>query len=281
MPFIDQTLRVSARKEPDGETLYPWRYTTYATADLLKHEASMYLDGYEEDALETFRFTLGRKDPEAELLGSLRAREYAIGSVLEPAQKLLTIPGKQQPGFRLSNFPLTRQEQFDSQTFIGDLPPGWQVELYRNNTLIRFQQQGIEGQYRFESVPLLFGSNYFRLVFYGPQGQIREQEEFFEVGQSLTKKGEHFYRALVSDNERGGNRATLQYDIGLKDWISASFIGASIPLDVNTTTVEQHNYVQAGLRGFWESFFVTLDLIDDIDGGEALDFYIQTGIGDT
>jgi hypothetical protein len=45
--------------------------------------------------------------------------------------------------------------------------------------------------------------------------------------------------------------------------------------------VEQHNDIQAGLRAFWESFFVTLDLIDDIDGGEALDFDIQTGVGNT
>jgi len=67
----------------------------------------------------------------------------------------------------------------------------------------------------------------------------------------------------------------------LSNQISASFIGASIPLDVTTTTVEQHNYVQAGLRGFWKSLFATVDVIDDIDGGEAINFDLQTGFGDT
>ncbi len=275
VPFIDQTLRVSARKEPDGETLYPWRYTTYATADLLKHEASMYLDGYEEDTLETFRFTLGRKDPEAGLLGVLKAREYAAGSVLEPAQKLLTKPGKQQPGIRLSNFPLTRQEQFDSQTFIGDLPPGWQVELYRNNTLIRFQQQGIEGQYRFEDVPLLFGSNYFRLVFYGPQGQRRVEERRFELGDALTPPGQHNYRITATEDEIEGYRGVAQYTVGLNKNITAAASLTSIPLFIANQS-EQHDYIQAGVLSYWKFLFFTLGGVDDSESGSAIDWSLQT-----
>ena len=275
VPFIDQTLRVSARKEPDDETLYPWRYTTYATADLLKHEASMYLDGYEEDALETFRFTLGRKDPEGELLGALNAREYAIGSVLEPSQKLLTRTGKQPPGFRLSNFPLTRQDQFDSQTFIGDLPPGWQVELYRNNTLIRFQQQGIEGQYRFEDVPLLFGSNYFRLVFYGPQGQRRVEEFRFELGDALTPPGQHNYRVVATEDEIEGYRGVAQYSVGLNKNISAAASLTSFPLFIADQS-EQHNYLQAGLLTYWKALFFTFGAVDDTESGSAFDWSFQT-----
>jgi outer membrane usher protein FimD/PapC len=231
--------------------------------------------------LNDFRFTLGKKDPESELLGAARATEYAVGNITEPRLKNLTVPGDQEPGVLVSSFSLNRQDEYDRQRFRGNLLPGWEVELYQNDRLIGYQSVAIDGQYDFVDIPLLYGKNYFRLVFYGPQGQVREQEEFFEVGQSLTKKGEHFYRVLASDNERGGKRATAQYDVGLTNQISASFIGASIPLDVNTTTVEQHNYVQAGLRAFWESFFVTLDLIDDFDGGNALDFDVQTGIGDT
>ena len=68
----------------------------------------------------------------------------------------------------------------------------------------------IDGQYDFNDIPILFGRNYFRLVFYGPQGQVREQEEVFELGQALTQKGKHYYRALASDNENGGSRATGQ-----------------------------------------------------------------------
>lgn len=147
--------------------------------------------------------------------------------------------------------------------------------------MIGYQSTPTEGQYDFEDIPLLFGRNYFRLVFYGPQGQIREQEQLFELGQSLTKKGNHYYRAIASENKNGGNRATAQYDVGLSKQISASFLGASIPLDITSTSVETHNYVQAGLRGFWKSFFISVDMIDDTDGGEAINFDLQTGIGNT
>lgn len=280
VPFVDQTFDAT-RRQGDGTSTNTFRSTTYATADLFHMSSSLYMFLSDDDNLNDFRFTLGKKDPESELLGFARATEYALGSITEPRLKNLTIPGNQQPGALVSNFSLDRQDEYSRQRFRGNLLPGWEVELYQNDRLIGYQSVPVEGQYDFQDIPLLYGRNYFRLVFYGPQGQVREQEEYFEVGRSLTKKGQHFYRTLASDNERGGNRATAQYDVGFSDRISASFIGASIPLDVNTTTVEQHNYIQAGLRGFWESFFVTFDLIDDIDGGEALDFEIQTGIQST
>ena len=280
IPFVDQTFDAT-RRQGDGESTNTFRSTTYATSDLLGMEASLYLLATDDDATDEFRFTLGKKDPESESLGPARATEYALGHITEPRLKNLTIPGNQQPGALVSNFTLGRQAEYDRQRFRGNLLPGWEVELYQNDRLIGYQSEPDDGQYDFVDIPLLYGRNYFRLVFYGPQGQVREQEEFYEVGQSLTRKGEHFYRALASENENGGGRAVLQYDAGLTDQLSASFVGASIPLDVSATEVEQHNYAQVGLRAFWESFFVTLDLIDDIDGGEAVDFDIQTGIGKT
>jgi hypothetical protein len=280
VPFIDQTFDAT-RTQGNGQSTNTFRSTTFATSDLLGMEASLYLLATDDDTTDEFRFTLGKKDPEGELLGFARATEYAVGHITEPRLKNLTIPGNQEPGALVSSFQLGRQAEYDRQRFRGNLLPGWEVELYQNDRLIGYQSEAVDGQYDFADIPLLYGRNYFRLVFYGPQGQVREQTEYYEVGQSLTKKGEHFYRALASDNENGGERAVLQYDVGLTDRLSASFVGASIPLDVNVTTVEQHNYVQAGLRAFWESFFVTLDLIDDIDGGEALDFNLQTGIGST
>lgn len=280
VPFIDQTFESSSRHS-DTESTNTLRSTTYMTSDLLGMESSLYLFVTDQEVLDDFRFTIGKKDPESELLGFAQASEYSMGYITEPRLKNITIPGNQEPGALVSNFPLNQQAEYDRHRFRGNLLPGWEVELYHNDRLIGYQSIPVEGQYDFDDVPILFGRNYFRLVFYGPQGQVREQEEVFELGQSLTKKGQHYYRALASDNERGGNRATAQYDIGLSDQISASFIGASIPLDVTTTTVEQHNYVQAGLRGFWKSLFATVDVIDDIDGGEAINFDLQTGFGDT
>lgn len=278
VPFIDQTIEGTSRYS-SADSTNTLRSTTYMTTDLLGMESSTYL--FLTDSDSDLRFTLGKKDPEGELLKFANATEYSMGHITEPRLNNITLPGTQELGALISNFPLNRQEEYDRHRFRGDLLPGWEVELYHNDSLIGYQSTPVEGQYDFVDIPLLFGRNYFRLVFYGPQGQNYEQVQQFELGQALTKKGKHYYRALASDNENGNGRAILQYDVGLHKRLSASFIGASVPLNLTSTTVEQHNYIQAGLRGFWESLFITLDLIDDTNGGDAINFDLQTGIGKT
>jgi hypothetical protein len=280
VPFIDQIFE-GTRRQGNGESLGTFRSTTYMTTDMLGMESSLFMFLTDDSELNDYRVTLGKKDPENSLLGFAQASEYAMGHISEPRLKNITIPGDQEPGALISSFPLNQQAEYDRHRFRGNLLPGWEVELYHNDRLIGYQSTPVDGQYDFDEVPILFGRNYYRLVFYGPQGQVREQEETFELGQSLTPKGKRYYRVLASDNEEGGSRATAQYDIGLSKKISASFIGASIPLNASVSTVEQHNYVQAGLRGYWESIFASVDLIDDIDGGEAINIGMQTGIGTT
>ena len=200
MPFVDQTVQYGARRS-NGTTTSNMNYTTYATADLLKLESSLYLFGTDDDLLEDVRFTMGRKDPESKLLGFMGATEFGFGHVAEPRMNLITVSGEIEPGVRVSNFPLNRQQEFDRHRFRGDLQPAWEVELYRNNALIGYQPTAVDGQYDFKDVPLLFGSNHFRLVFYGPQGQIREENQHFELGQSLTQPGKHYYLGTVTDND--------------------------------------------------------------------------------
>lgn len=279
-PFIDQIFEGS-RQQGNGQKTNTFRSTTYMTSDLLGMESSLYAFLSDDSDQNDYRFTLGKKDPEYGLLGRVHASEYAMGHISEPRMKNITIPGDQEPGALISNFPLNQQAEYDRHRFRGNLLPGWEVELYHNDRLIRYQSQPVDGQYDFDDVPILFGSNYFRLVFYGPQGQVREQEESFELGQSLTPEGKHYYRVLASDNEEGGYRATGQYDFGITEKISASFFGASIPLNTSDSDVEQHHYVQAGLRGYWKAMFAAVDIIDDVDGGEALNIDLQSGIGNT
>lgn len=279
-PFIDQTLQFNARRA-NSTTTSNTSYTTYVTADLLKMESSLYVFGNDDDIVDDVRFTMGRKDPESQLLGFMNATEYGIGHVAEPRTNLITLSGKTEPGIRVSNFPLTRQQEFDRHRFRGDLLPGWEVELYRNNALIGYQPAAIDGQYDFKDVALLFGNNHFRLMFYGPQGQVREENQHFELGQSLTQPGKHYYLGTITDDEDGGSRTVLHYDVGLTKQLSAAFNAVSIPLDISTTTTEQHNYLQAGIRSFWEQFFITLDAISDSDGGSAVELDLQTRVGST
>ncbi len=280
MPFIDQTLRLSERKTSSGETVSNYQYTTYATADLARMESTLYFSGNNNESNDDFRLTFGRKDPEGGLLGKLGATEFSFGHLPEPRLALINQPSSLEPSVSASSFPLGRQIEFDRHRFIGDLLTNWEVELYRNNVLIGYQPEPVNGQYDFEDVPLLFGSNYFRLVFYGPQGQIRVEEHNFDLNQSLIRAGEGYYRITATDDDTGEGRAVLQYDRGLTRRLSATINLASIPLQ-DSVELKQHNYINAGLRSYWDSLFINFDFIDDSEGGNATQLNLQTRLGST
>lgn len=91
----------------------------------------------------------------------------------------------------------------------GPLLDGWQVELYWNEQLLGFRQSGVNGQYNFPDIPVSYGLNTFKLVFYGPYGETRTEYERYYSGTSPVKKGEFGYniaayqpyRYLIENNE--------------------------------------------------------------------------------
>ncbi len=82
---------------------------------------------------------------------------------------------------------------FETIDFRGDLASGFEVELYRNDTLVGSTRDAVNGQYEFRKVPVDFGLNVFRLVFYGPQGQRREDVRRISVGDGRLAKGTHAF----------------------------------------------------------------------------------------
>src|SRR3546814_19601432 len=72
----------------------------------------------------------------------------------------------------LTNRPVERPDAFDKTDFRGDLPAGWDAELYRNGQLLAFTSPNSDGRYEFIDVPLQYGANRFEIILYGPQRQI-------------------------------------------------------------------------------------------------------------
>jgi hypothetical protein len=64
----------------------------------------------------------------------------------------------------------------DTATLTGILPNGWQIELYRDNVLIAFQETA-DNMYNFTNLSLLEGSNDFIIKMYGPGGEYEEKKE--------------------------------------------------------------------------------------------------------
>ncbi|MEX0623665.1 MAG: hypothetical protein WD251_07145 [Saccharospirillum sp.] len=277
-PFIDQSLLLSRQAPASGPVQHDVSFTTYATADLLYHESSWYLAGGEE-SIDDVRVTLGRKAPQADLLGPLGARSYSLGHLNHPGQTLIARTQAPRPGLQISRYPLSQQSEFDRHTFQGDLAPGWSVELYRNGVLVDFQGSADQGRYHFNSVPLVFGMNRFKLVFYGPHGQQREEYRSFLLGDSLTPPGQFHYRLAVTPGDDPEGRLTFQSDLGLTRNFSVAAGYARLP---GERALEPRQYGRFGLRAFRGRWYAHTDSVISQDGGRADEIGVQTrlaGVG--
>lgn len=96
----------------------------------------------------------------------------------------------------------------------GPLTDGWQVELYWNEQLVGYRQNGVNGQYNFPDIPVSYGLNTFKLVFYGPYGEVRTEYERYYSGTSPVKKGEFGYNMAAYQPYRYlfENNETYKYD---------------------------------------------------------------------
>lgn len=269
MPFIDQTLEGKLHKN-DGETTADGRYTAFLTGDLLGMESSLYVAAGTRDSDHDVRATVGRSDPDGQLLGPMRARSYRLGSFASPSVDNL-VRSKSGEGVSVTNRPLTQPSSFDSQTLEGDLPPGWDVELYYNNALVDFQRAGANGRYRFEDLPLSYGRNDFRLVFHGPLGQTRVEEYSFSLDSSMARPGELRYNLSEHRDEDGDTRSIGQFEFGLGRNLTASTSFIRAP-----QAEGEVQYSSLGLRTFWQSVSLNSNYVHADNGGQLWEMGVQT-----
>ncbi len=168
--------------------------------DLAFMTARAYLSGSTRDGLTGARIELGRKDPDGRLFGPVRATEFQIGDVATQALPL-GLRGIGGRGAAITNAPIDRASLFDAIDLRGELPEGYEVELYRNDILIDSTRRPVNGQYEFLQVPVDFGTNVFRFVFFGPQGQRHEEVRRISVGDGRRKPGELVYGFGVAQKD--------------------------------------------------------------------------------
>jgi hypothetical protein len=278
-PFIDQTFGLGLRTGK-GHGQYDASYTAYMTGDFLGMESSLFVSSTRQHPSPKARYTLGRHDPDARLLGPLAARSVLFGSgVGMPSvpHVALSTPVGEGHGFTLSNRPLNQPASFDRHTLEGDLPPGWDVELYYNEALIGFQRARPDGRYRFEDLALSYGPNEFRLVFHGPLGQQRVERSSFLLDQSTTPAGSVRYNLTQHRDDAGAMRSVGQVDWGLTSNLTGSVGWVRLP-DSSDTAGAPH-YSKLGLRGFWRNVIGSTELLRSSAGGWLSDTTIKTRIG--
>ncbi len=144
--------------------------------------------------------------------------------------------------------------EFGKKTISGDAPAGWEVELYRNGSLIDFRAIDNEGRYRFEDVPVEYGENIFDIRLFGPQGQEQSRRETFTVGEQMLSKGQSYGRLSFidqnssvfngSDNTNAEKDLYLEWQKGINEFLSAG--GAFIQID---SSEETRHFTSLQLQG--------------------------------
>ncbi len=165
-----------------------------------------------EDKITNIRTNYKQESLEPDLLGPLNAKHFEVGDVVTTRLPLGGGVG-QELGARISNVDPLRTFTNPTTAISGTTFPGWDVELYRENQIVGFQTVGDDGFYIFNNVNLFNRDNNFRVVFYGPQGEVREEDVFVPVDRGrLSEVGSVYDVSLTFEGKQ-----SFRKDTGFKD----------------------------------------------------------------
>ena len=263
-----------------------FKYDVRAAGDLLWANVQAYLGSDEEGRAANARILLQRRSVEGEMLGPLRVRDITAGDTYTPALAIgpRSISGR---GISLSTAPLEQTNIFNRIDLRGDLPPGYDVELYVNDVLKGTSDKAVQGRFEFLAVPLSPGLNVLRLVTYGPRGERTEEVQVINVGAALLRPREAQFSLGVVDQNRplirfrqmnntvlgdtgvfadNGLRIVASLNYGLTDLLSVTAGAARIP----RITGGGLGFYTVGARTSILGLATQLDGAWDSRGGEGL-----------
>ena len=200
-PALDFVVSAGVTYRAHGGMVVDRQGTVYAAGEIARLSYDAQLSTNNKGAPSNLRLRAYRSDPDGHLLGPAHATHFGVGDV-EGFDSKLTGTAAYGRGAVVTNRPLGQQTAFDRTRFEGDLPPGWEAELYRNDELLAFAKPTSDQRYVFDDVQLLYGQNRIRIVLYGPQGQVRTQEQTINVGQDNAPPGKTWYWAGVNEPSR-------------------------------------------------------------------------------
>ena len=245
--------------------------------DLFKHSMQssyIYADGEDDVRLTFSRSSAG---PDTDMW--LGLKEYELGDISSNSNSLLygSIKGR---GVNLSRENSTGLDQVDAVILEGDAPPGWEVELYRNGSLVAFTDAGANGRYIFSEVPTFVGQNIFDIRIYGPQGQYRTRKEQINIGPGMIKENEWGYRIYALENNTrliplGNDESSLEPEsdffmgevtYGLNDYIT---LQTSVIELTPKESSDAHYYGSIDAFSSLAGAFLHLKWVDDTESGNA------------
>ncbi|MFM2100190.1 MAG: hypothetical protein RLZZ366_1729, partial [Pseudomonadota bacterium] len=256
-PSVDAVVSIGGLKRVGGGSNdFSARYELYAAGEVGPIAYNARLSSTNHAIPNNLRLQAYRTDPEAKLLGPLHATHAAAGDVAGASTALVT-QGSSGRGIIVTNRPIDRPANFDRTDFRGELPNGWDAELYRNGQLLAFAVDRSDGRYEFLDVPLQYGQNRFEVVLYGPQGQIRRENRAVPVGlDSIPPRKTYYWAGVYQQGQDligltrtrnpgdGGWRGGIGFERGLNVKTSVAAYAHSLVLDDRI----RRNYLEAAIR---------------------------------
>ena len=281
MPLADVELR-AVSDSPMGSRL---EGDLRLGGDLAFMTAQTYFSGSTRDGLVASLIQLGRRDAEGNLLGPLDATDFQFGDVATSSMPL-GLRGQAGRGAYITNRPFQNASVFEQIDLRGILPNGYEVELYRNDILVGSIASAANDQYEFLEVPVDYGLNVFRLVFYGPQGQRREEIRRVTVGDGRLATGQFEYDVGVvqrGENLLGVRGPNFNPIEGFGSWQAAARLSYGLSSKVTAVTSLAYfeeddgalSVATAGLRTGFGALAFRADAAVGTDGSTA----IGAGIG--
>ncbi|MFW5961455.1 MAG: MSCRAMM family protein [bacterium] len=272
-PFIDQEYRTSYE---NGE-LQPLKIKTDLRADFLFMTGEFRFLSSSDDKTSLSSAKLGRREPEPRLLGPLNAHEFWIGDISQKSIKDIK-SSKNIEGFMVSSFPYDRSDYFDSHSLDGELPEGWEVELYKDDTLIDFASSNEAEEYLFEDLPINYGQNEFTLVFYDELEQKIEKTEVYRVNSSQIPPGEHNYEINYGKDD-DHYTGLLRYGYGLNRDITLNL--DLIEFREQADLEEREHFGKITLTGALSNLNWQGSYLYNADGGWGVDLDLNTDLFDS
>jgi hypothetical protein len=276
-PALDFVVSAGMTYRADTGAKVDRRTSVYAAGEIahMSYDAQVATD--QKGVPTSLRMRAYRSDPDGDLLGPLHATHFGFGDVAALTTTLGGSPTSGR-GAVLTNRPVVNPTNFDRTRFEGDLPSGWDAEIYRNGELLAFATADSRQRYVFDDVQLLYGENQIQIVLYGPQGQIRTRDELINVGEDNVPAGKTWYWAgfnqpshdLVSLNKEEVSplepkyQAAVSVEHGLDDRTSVGVLARTMLLDDQRVT-----FVEGSVRRSIGGALVEVGAARESNGGTA------------
>ncbi|MGB0834953.1 MAG: hypothetical protein ACPGR2_10575 [Psychrobium sp.] len=281
LPLVDVQTSYSVNKDNSNGS-----YSMVGMGDLAYMTGSYFLGGNNDDPFRSVRMNLKRESITNDLLGPIKASEVGVGDI-SPVNLPLLRGAAQEAGFKLSNRNLTTSSQSNTTDLVGDLLPGWDIELYHNGILLETLTVDDSGRYEFRDLDLYFGDNIFKMVFYGPQGQKRERIENVQVNANTLQSNKLTYNLSLSKQNNSlfnGENADLPLIDSYRTALSLEQpLGSNLSLQSGYTSYQfrdgvRHSFVPLALNYYLPFTKLNLGYVKDLEAGSSFEFSSKSRI---